>query len=109
MATISIVVPVYNGEKYVEKCLGSLCGQTFADLEIICVDDASSDRSLEIVMHMAKTDSRIQVIRHSENMGTLRARKHGVEKAAGNTSAGIERGKLGSRRETGEGTEKSSD
>ena len=83
MATISIVVPVYNVEKYVEKCLGSLCGQTFADLEIICVDDASSDRSLEIVMHMAKTDSRIQVIRHSENMGTLRARKHGVEKAAG--------------------------
>lgn len=83
MAAISIIVPVYNVEKYVEKCLNSLCGQTFTDLEIICVDDASSDQSLEIIMYMANRDSRIQVIRHSENMGTLRARKHGVEKATG--------------------------
>ncbi len=82
MAVISIIVPVYNVEMYVGKCLDSLTNQTFSDIEIICVDDASIDRSLEIVKNKAKEDSRIKVICHTENMGTLKARKHGVEYAA---------------------------
>ena len=83
MADVSIIVPIYNVENYVEKCLESLIHQTLSDIEIICVDDASSDRSLEIVKHIAETDSRIKVICHSENLGTLQARKHGVEQSTG--------------------------
>lgn len=84
MAKISIIVPVYNVEKYVEKCLNSLIHQTFSDIEIICIDDASTDKSLELVNKISKTDSRIQIISHSTNLGTLQARKNGVQRANGN-------------------------
>lgn len=83
MVKISVIVPIYNVEKYLEKCLESLCAQTLSDLEIICIDDASEDRSLEIVKRFASSDNRIKIICHPENMGTLQARKHGVEKATG--------------------------
>lgn len=83
MAKISIIVPVYNVEKYVEKCLNSLIHQTFSDIEIICIDDASTDKSLELVIQISETDSRIQVISHSANLGTLQARKNGVQQAKG--------------------------
>lgn len=83
MAKISIIVPVYNVEKYVETCLDSLLKQTFSDIEIICVDDASTDASLNIVEEKAQQDSRIKVIKHSKNMGTAQARKHGVAYATG--------------------------
>lgn len=83
MAKISIIVPVYNVEKYVEKCLDSLLKQTLSDIEIICVDDASSDASLSIVEEKAQQDSRIKIVRHLENLGTARARKNGVAFANG--------------------------
>lgn len=83
MAVISIIVPVYNKENYVEHCLNSLCNQTLSDIEIICIDDASSDKSLELITRLSKLDKRIQVIGHEKNMGTLQARKHGVEQATG--------------------------
>lgn len=83
MAKISIIVPVYNVERYVEKCLNSLIHQTFPDIEIICIDDASTDRSSELVTRISETDSRIRVISHSANLGTLQARKNGVQQASG--------------------------
>ena len=49
MPEISVIVPVYNSEKYLSKCLESLVNQTFQDIEIICIDDGSTDKSLEIL------------------------------------------------------------
>lgn len=83
MAKISIIVPVYNTEKYIADCLQSLCGQTLQDIEIVCVDDASKDGSLELLNEAVKLDTRIKVVPLAQNEGTLRARKHGVEAAAG--------------------------
>lgn len=83
MVKISIIVPVYNVERYVEKCLESLLKQTLYDIEIICIDDASSDASLSIVEEKAQKDDRIKIIRHHKNLGTAQARKHGVEHALG--------------------------
>ena len=83
MAFISIIVPVYNTEKYLEKCLDSLLSQSFEDIEIICIDDASTDNSLDIIRKNTMMDSRIKLITHATNQGTLCARKHGVEYATG--------------------------
>lgn len=83
MAKISIIVPVYNVENYLKKCIDSLLSQTFAELEIICIDDASSDTSGEILDDYAVRDNRIKVIHADENMGTLRARVTGVKAATG--------------------------
>ena len=58
---ISIIVPVYNVENYLERCMDSLINQTLADIEIICVNDGSKDRSLEILQEYASHDSRIRV------------------------------------------------
>jgi len=49
MIKVSVIVPVYNGEKHLEECLDSICNQTLKEIEIICVDDGSTDRSAEIV------------------------------------------------------------
>ncbi len=53
---ISVIVPVYNTEKYLEQCLDSLTSQTFKDIEIICIDDGSTDNSLKILENYAKDD-----------------------------------------------------
>ena len=84
MMEISIIVPVYNTGKYVGKCVESLLAQTLSEIEIICIDDASTDNSLEVIESYAKKDERIQIIRHLKNQGTLQARKHGVANASGN-------------------------
>ena len=83
MARITIVVPVYNDEAYVGECLDSLTGQTLTDVEILCIDDASSDGSLRILEEYAARDGRISVIRQESNQGQLCARKRGVEQASG--------------------------
>ena len=54
MARISVIIPVYNAEEYLDKCLGSVLGQTFEDFEIIAVNDGSTDSSLEILLDYAK-------------------------------------------------------
>lgn len=79
---ISIVVPVFNIEGYVERCLQSLLRQTYANLEILTIDDGSTDRSGEIIDRLAETDSRIKVI-HKENGGVTSARMTGIETATG--------------------------
>lgn len=83
MAAISIIVPIYNVEKYLEKCLESLATQTFGDIEIICINDASTDSSESIAANYVSKDSRFRLINHERNMGTSQARKHGVEVSSG--------------------------
>ena len=67
---VSIIVPVYNAEKYLERCITSLKNQSLSDIEIILVDDASSDLSPEMCDKAAKEDLRIKVI-HKENAGAV--------------------------------------
>ncbi|MBR6722254.1 Stealth CR1 domain-containing protein [bacterium] len=79
---ISIIVPVYNVEKYLQKCLDSLVNQTLKDIEIICINDGSTDNSLEILQEYAKKDKRIQII-SKKNEGQGVARNIGIEHAQG--------------------------
>lgn len=80
---ISFIVPVYNADKYVEECINSLVGQTQKNIEILCIDDKSTDQSLNILNKFAKIDSRIHVYSHSKNMGAGGARNTGLEYARG--------------------------
>lgn len=79
---ISIIVPVYNVQAYLEKCLSSLLAQTFEDIEIICVNDGSTDDSLTILQDFAAQDKRIKII-DRPNGGVSAARNDGLEKATG--------------------------
>lgn len=83
MATISIILAVYNGEKEVEHCLATLQNQTFQDIEIICVDDGSTDNTLAILKQHADTDPRVKVYAQGENKKLLMAIKRGVKEATG--------------------------
>ncbi|MDK0937058.1 glycosyltransferase [Clostridium perfringens] len=75
---VSVIVPVYNVETYLERCLESLINQTLREIEIICVNDGSTDNSLEILNKYANFDSRIKVI-NKENEGLSSARNKGLE------------------------------
>ena len=82
MAEVSIIVPVYNVEKYLSFCLDSLVNQTFKDIEIICVNDGSTDTSPVILEHYARLDKRIKIINKS-NGGLSSARNAGMDAAGG--------------------------
>ena len=82
MATYSIIVPVYNAEKYLEQAISSVINQTVADWELILVDDGSSDKSLEICQTYQKLDNRIKVI-EKENGGVSDTRNEGIRFATG--------------------------
>ena len=82
MTKISVIVPVYNGEKYLLECLQSIQKQTFSDWECICVDDGSRDESLSILQGIAQKDARFRVI-SQPNGGVTSARQNGVEHATG--------------------------
>ena len=79
---ISIIIPVYNAEKYLYKCLESVCGQTYQQLEIILVDDGSTDSSGHICDEWAEKDERIRVI-HKQNGGVSAARNDGLKASTG--------------------------
>lgn len=79
---ISIIVPVYNAEKYVENTVQSIINQTYKNIQIILVDDGSQDRSLKIIQKLAKNEKRIKVI-HQENKGVSAARNTGISHATG--------------------------
>lgn len=79
---LSIVIPIYNKEAYVEVCLKSLLEQDFQDFELIAVDDGSTDGSGDLCDRMAAKDQRIRVI-HQKNGGVTAARRRGVEEARG--------------------------
>lgn len=78
MALISIIVPVYNTEKYIERCIESILQQTFSDYNLFLVDDGSTDRGGEICDEYACRDNRIHVI-HQKNLGPSAARNTGIE------------------------------
>jgi len=80
---VSIIIPVYNDEKFIRECLDSAVNQTLKNIEIICVNDASTDNSLEIMNEYAKKDSRVRVINRTVNGSALAARKDGVMAARG--------------------------
>jgi glycosyltransferase involved in cell wall biosynthesis len=82
MPKVSLVIPVYNVEKLLKRCLDSVLGQTFADFEVICVNDGSPDNSLEILEQYSNSDKRIKVITQ-ENKGLSGARNTGIENADG--------------------------
>lgn len=79
---LSVIVPVYNAAKWLPRCLDSICGQTYPQLEIICVNDGSTDDSAKILEEYAAKDSRIKVI-HQENAGVSVARNAGLDAAMG--------------------------
>lgn len=79
---VSIVIPIYNGEKYIETCMESMLGQSYENIEIIMVNDGSKDSSSEICDKYAAGDARVKVI-HQENKGLSGARNAGIAKATG--------------------------
>ena len=83
MAEVSIIVPVYQVEKYIRQCVDSILAQTFTDFELILVDDGSKDGSGQICDEYAAMDRRVKVI-HKENGGLSDARNRGMDQAAGN-------------------------
>lgn len=83
MPQITIIIPIYNTEKYLEKCLDSICLQSLKDIEIICVNDCSTDNSLKILKKYAQRDNRIKIINFTENKGVSIARNVGINEAKG--------------------------
>lgn len=79
---ISVIIPVYNAEKYVKKCLETIINQSYWHLEIICVDDGSTDHSLELLELFAKKDDRIKIITQ-KNSGPAAARNAALRQASG--------------------------
>ena len=79
---VSVIIPVYNVEPFLARCLDSVVGQTLRDIEIICVDDGSPDRSIDILNRYAAEDARIRVI-SQENRGLGGARNRGFDAATG--------------------------
>ena len=82
MIKVSVIVPVYNGEKYLEQCLDSICNQTLQEIEIICVDDGSTDSSWDILNRYKDQDDRIQLYRQ-QNLYAGVARNTGKSHATG--------------------------
>lgn len=80
---VSIIIPVYNAEKYIDKCISSVINQTYAKLDIVIVDDGSEDRSLELAENYRVQDSRVRVFA-KENGGVSSTRNYGINRARGN-------------------------
>ena len=81
---ISVIIPVYNVENYIPVCINSVLKQTYQDFEVICIDDASTDSSLEILEYFAKKDSRIKILKNDSNNGPGYSRNRGLDVAQGN-------------------------
>ena len=79
---ISVIIPVYNVEKYLCKCLDSILNQTLKEIEVICVNDGSTDNSLSILEDYAKKDTRLKII-NQPNQGQSTARNNGIKSAVG--------------------------
>jgi glycosyltransferase involved in cell wall biosynthesis len=83
MSRVTVLVAAYNAEKYLEACLDSLVTQTLKDIQIVCIDDASTDSTPEILNKYAANDSRIKILQRKENAGQAVARNMGIEVADG--------------------------
>lgn len=75
---VSIIIPIYNGESSIRRCMDSVVNQTYQDIEIICVDDASLDDTNDILKEYADKDFRVHILEENSNVGTSKARKDGV-------------------------------
>ena len=80
---VSVLVAVYNAEKYLSKCLDSLISQTYKNIEIICIDDCSKDSSAKILNKYASSDNRIKILTLAKNSGQANARNEGLKIASG--------------------------
>lgn len=89
MQLVSVIVPIYNVEKYLNECVSSIVNQTYRELEIILIDDGSSDRSADLCDEWKEKDNRIIVI-HQENGGLSRARNTGINLANGDYFAFVD-------------------
>lgn len=83
MAEFSIIVPVYNVEKEIRKCLDSIKNQTYGDFEVLCVDDCGKDSSMDIVREYTQKDNRFKILTHEHNRGVSAARNTGLDNASG--------------------------
>lgn len=80
---ISVIIPVFNTEKYISACIQSVLNQTMQDFEIIIVDDKTPDRAMEVVKYYTNIDNRIKILYHEYNRGPMVARRTGYEAASG--------------------------
>lgn len=80
---VSVIIPIYNKEDYLERCLSSLIGQTYDNFEIICIDDASTDHSYNVMLKCLQDFKRTKVIRNKENLGAAYSRNKGISIAEG--------------------------
>ena len=90
MPLVSVIMPVYNGEKYLAEAIDSILAQTFTDFEFLIVDDGSQDNSAEIIRSYEKRDRRIRFIQLERNMGAAVARNRGIAAAGGEYITGMD-------------------
>lgn len=83
MNQISVIIPVYGTEKFIARCLDSVLSQTFADFEIVVVNDCTPDKAMEIIGQYAADHDNIRIVEHKTNMGLMMARKSGYRAATG--------------------------
>lgn len=83
MVEISIIMPLYNASRYLEEALQSVLKQTFSEFELICINDASTDNTLDILYSFAKADNRIRILINDERMGAAYSRNRGITEARG--------------------------
>lgn len=88
--TISVIVPVYNTEKFLKRCIRSIIAQTYKDLEIIIVNDSSTDNSQDIIDMFVTEDSRVKCVKHEVNRGLFQARITGVQASTGDYIAFVD-------------------
>lgn len=80
---VSVIIPVYNVEKYLNECLDSIIAQSHNNMEIICINDSSTDNSLKVLQEYAEKDERLTILNQPHNMGPSAARNRGLEVATG--------------------------
>ena len=80
---ISIIIPAYNCERYIRQCLDSILEQSYSDLEIICVEDCSTDGTLNVIEQYVAKDARVKLIQHTQNQGMSASRNDGIAIAEG--------------------------
>ena len=83
MIKISVIIPIYNGESYLQECLDSICNQSLHEIEIICINDASKDSTLSILNKYHKKDNRFIILSNKSNLGAGASRNLGLDKAKG--------------------------
>ncbi|HEY5588810.1 MAG TPA: glycosyltransferase family 2 protein [Candidatus Paceibacterota bacterium] len=83
VVTCSVIIPVYNSEKYLEMTIKSVIVQTYADIEIVIIDDCSTDSSYDVIKKWGAADSRIRILRNEKKLGVAETRNKGIETALG--------------------------